>query len=246
MLINDLIHINDFHILSYKKYDGFFRKKYRLSKNSDILCLGSCDIQSMRHINSEKFSWVDYLLVDCSGSCLDKIIDFENLINFIVYYINNFGTPKSLYYTMSIISKTLIINNMIYTLSENSTKTVLFMFLKKVISEEQKDLLLNEIHKLKMLSEGERINICSNHVMKIKEISFNHNIKFFWTTNGTKSANVYYEKIISQIVKQSNSKENYAGWINNLDSQPDSSMGHLTQKYLYDCYRKQNDKTEST
>lgn len=246
MLINDLIHLTDFHILNYKKYDNFFRKKYSLSKNSDILCLGSCDIQSMRPISCEKFSWVDYLLDDYSSSCLDKIIDFENLRNFIVYYINNFGAPKSVYYTMSIISKTLIINNMIYTFSENSTKTVLFMFLKKVINSEQKTLLLNEIQKLKMLSEDEKINICSDHIMNIKKISSDHNINFFWTTNGTKSANLYYENIISQIVEQSDSKENYTEWINNLDSQPDSSMGHLTQKFIYDSFKKQNDKIKST
>lgn len=238
MLIQEMINLNDFHIFNYKKYSGFKRQRYHLKKNSKILCLGSCDIQSIRPVNIDIFSWVDYLSLNHEISCLDKIIDYDILIKFINFYISNYNVPEILCYTMSIISKTVIINDMLYTLSENSSKTIHFMFLKKIINTEQKNNLLDIVNDLSKMSDNEKIEICSKTINSINTKCLNNNIKFYFTTNGTKTANKYFHFIIDEIIKNSNCSKSYIGWINNIDTQVDSSMGIETQKEMYKFYNK--------
>lgn len=227
----------DFHILEHRPYTGYFKKEYSITGNVDILCLGSCDLQSIRPVGIDKFFWVDYLFEEYAGECLNKIVDYKNLHEFVEFYLKTYKTPRTICYTMSMMSETVVINNQLFIVTENSARTIQYLYIKEFFTEEQKDELMGIVAKLKFVDKKSRIDYSVNSINSMHELCKQFDVQLLWTTNGTKTANNFYRDIMSDILDNVACKDGHVGWVENEDAQPDSSMGPKTQYAIYSRYK---------
>jgi hypothetical protein len=226
-----------FHIINHRSYTGYDRKKFKLKGNCDILCMGTCDLASIKPIDINPFSWFDYFSLTYNCDQIDEIISMDNAIEYLKEYINDYCVPKYLCYVIPILSQSVIINNDTSMLiTENSKRVIKFLSIKKVLSDDQTELLYKKVDNLINYTSEQRIEYALTRLSTIKKITDKHNIKFLWCANGTKTSNNFYSPIIKQILDKTDCLDNYVGWIENQDILPDSSIGPITQKFIWQCF----------
>lgn len=225
-----------FHIADYRTYTGYDRRKSKLKRNCDILCMGSCDLASIKPIEINPFSWFDFLSLTNNCDQIDEIISMDTAIVYLKEYVSHYYTPNYFCYVIPILGETVIINNMLIGITENSKRVVKFLAVKKVLTDDQASMLYQKIENIINTTDEQRIDYVLTRLSLIKQITDKHNIKFLWCTNGTKTANAFYAPIIDRILKNTDCLDNYVGWVNNQDILPDSSIGVMTQKLIYQYF----------
>jgi hypothetical protein len=224
---------NHFHICDYRHYTGYDRRKHSLIKNGDILCMGTCDLASIKPITINPFSWAEMLSQQYKCDQIDEIISMDVAIEYFKEYLVNFSVPKYFCYVIPILGESIMINNTSLGITENSKRVVKYLSIKGFLTDEQTTFLYKKIDVLANTSAQQRIDYVLNKLSDIKKLADTYNIKFLWCPNGTKTANNFYSPLIDEILKNTNCLDNYVGWIENKDLLPDSSSGYVTQKLIY-------------
>lgn len=235
--IDKVLEHESLHLSEYRKWSGFEKNKFKMKGHGDILCCATCDLETMTPIGNSEFTWFEKLSIEFSCDRLGKIISNDLQTNLLTYYLNKLSKPKIVCYTMSVMSKTYCASNKLFTYGKNGSAVVHYLMLKKYYNDNQYNELMSSIKELQNKSVAEKIQYSVRIISTLQNICKNYNIKFLWTFNSTKTANDYYRSLAAPIVEQVNCK-NYIGWVENIDSLPDSSIGPNTQKNVYELFYK--------
>lgn len=235
--IDDVLKYESLHLSEYRKWSGLEKKKYNMKGYSDILCCATCDVETNSPIGNSQFTWFEKLSSELRCDRLGKIVSNDLQIDFLSYYIQHLSRPMVVCFTMAVMSKTYCASNKIFTYGQNGSAVIHYLMLKKYYNNEQYAEIMNNIHELQFKSVEERISYSVRIIKTLQQICQNNNIKFLWTFNSTKTANEYYKSLSSSIIERVGDN-NYIGWIENIDSLPDSSIGVSTQNSVYSSFIK--------
>lgn len=227
-----------FHISDYRKFTGYSRKNHYLQQNAKVLCFGSCDLESIRPDSVSIFNWADHLTQLTSCNQIDKVISIDDALLYFEEYLRTYAKPECVCYSMPIMTESVMLNDKIMVITENSARVIQYLYKKQLIDELMYEDLLHKVSVLKSSTNQERIEYAVTRINSFKSLCSKNNIKFLWCTNGTKTANNFYKSIIDNILSRLPDKNGYTGWIENIDVQPDSSMGPKTQEKIFESFRK--------
>jgi hypothetical protein len=225
-----------FNIQEYRSYIGYEFNPPKWTSNGNILCSGTCDLRSIRPKDQQVFTWVDHFInMGKKCSIIDQIAPLHILKKYIFFYLENVSKPKFVNLVIPIYCDIIYFDDRTFTIGKNSTKALHYMFIKKIISKEKYDEGVNIIRKCNLIDRTAVIQYTIDNIIELEKFCKKQNIIFSYTTNATKTSNLFYRELINDITRHTKS---YVGWVENQDSQPDSSIGPKTQFLIFETFSK--------
>lgn len=220
---------NLYSIYDYRKYTGYYVKNKTATKECEILCVGTCDLSSIR--DSEIFDWSEILGKNNKTYSIGLLIPFEYLIGEMESYLKNNPMVKVVCFNVPIHSY-LYEGNKFFGITRNSKRVIKYLQVKKVFNDIDSTNMYELQKKCENISRKNVIEYYNNCFSKIEKLKETYKFDFFWMFNPTKTMNSFVE---NYDLKHYNNI-GCLGYVENIDSNPDSSMGSLTQKEVAKKY----------
>lgn len=224
--------LKEYDIFDIIKYENLEKiKTPNTISQSEILCYGTCDLCSVRPIEKEKYYWADYFSKNTFYKGTKFPVSLQEVQ--IKFILSNTNTIKYMCYTLGILGDYHIIDNKILGITKNSYKVIRFLHKRNIITDQDKNLMLDKVDSMKKLSSDDIIDYYTNHLSYLNKLCVEKNINLLWAFNGTRTANEFFELHKEDIIKNNTHNGKYVGWVENKDSQVEGSMGPLTQIEMY-------------
>jgi len=221
--------LTPFNIYDYLKFDNYDQVIIQPTGKSEIFCYGTCDLWSIRPINQSVFYWAEYFKEsDYKGTIFPVDQQWVNIKSYLDSH-----TPKYFCYTLGITGKFVNLGPKIFGITKNSGKTIRYLKRKSLIDSAKESEMYSLVDTLNSLTREEIIAYYTNHLDVLIKYCNEKNIKFYWTFNSTITANEFFNEYENDIITNILDSKTYVGWVSNLDSQPEKSMGSLTQYQMY-------------
>lgn len=224
---------NSFSIYKYRKYSGYSVKSYSITGNCDILCVGSCDLSSMRPEHADIFTWAEMLSITKNCDQIGQILPFTTFNNYIGKYLKLCPTPARICFVLPVLAFTSNIGDDVITITENSARVIRFLQNKNIINENKADELIKINRRCIETSQADRLSYFLNQFQILNDILMQYKIELFWCCNGTKTSNTFFRPIINDIIENTRNIGTFVGWNENIDNLPDSSIGIETQRQIF-------------
>ena len=222
--------MNFLSIYNYRKFSGYVPTDSEPTYSGDILCVGTCDLYTIRPQDILKWTWAQRLSVDYSIDIMARHWSMSWYTMMIKKYLEK-KIPKLVCFTVPVYCETVKINYKYYTLHENSQRVLKFLYIKKILNIEQYLELNKKVINIQQLSTDEKTLKSKQVFTEFVTVLEEYNIPWCWTFNATKTANKFYEEIVNEF-----DRKNFLGFIRNIDILPESSIGDRTQHTLYEKF----------
>jgi hypothetical protein len=227
------------NIYDYRKFTDYVPVIPENKFSGDILCLGTCDLNTIRPRHINYWTWAQRLSRDYSVDVLAHHASLDISHELLNEYLK-IHTPGIVCFTVQIYGELVNIGTKYYTLHENSRRVLKFLQIKKVLSQEQYLELDAKVQQIQLKSADEKLEVNLRYFQKIVKLLEDRDIRYCWTYNATKTANDFYRH--ADVF----SGRNYLGFVTNLDILPESSIGNQTQNKLYQTFLEGIRKHESS
>lgn len=221
-----------FDIYQYRMFNGYTAIYPHTKYFGDVLCLGTCDLTTMHPNDIPEWTW---------GQRLEKFIDVDFISRqysceffyfLLVDYLKK-HIPKKVCMVVPIYAEMIVTTNCLFGIHDNSRRVLRYLRASNIISHDDFDRLDNVALCVINKSHNTKVTEVSFWLNKIKTLLQSQNIDFYWTFNGTKTANKFYQGQESNF----NLDSTYVGWIENLDILPENSIGEQTQISIFSHFK---------
>lgn len=209
--------------------------------SGDVLCIGSCDLRTIKPSGVVIHTWHDRLSEKYSNTSFDLIgamlppdIIFKDLIE----YTEKNQSVKKVFMVIPARHFAEDTNGQLMHVAAVSDRVIKYLQVKNLIDAKTYDRLMSVVYICRNLTEDDHKKYFIEQLNKIGEFLKSKNIEFYWTNNPTKNANSFHRPIVNDIVKNTSEFCHYAGWVENQDAQPDSSIGEKTQIGLFETFER--------
>lgn len=231
-----------FNIFEYRQFTDYIFEPPITKLQGTVLCVGTCDLRTIKPKSRTIHTWYDRLNSDVDCDVIAALAPIDLIKKSIFDYVKVNTKCKKVFMTLPIHHYAEMVDNKIMNVTKNSARVIRYLLAKKVIDDTEYARLLEVVERCKMITSTESVEYFVSNINEISQRLADSGIEYYWTANGTKSANDFFRPIINEIVEKTNL--NYVGWIENVDVQVDSSIDIATQTKIYETFVKYlNDKT---
>lgn len=217
-----------YSVYSHRSFSGYTINTDTTPKqHCDVLCVGTCDIASIRPEGQLIFSWYDILSSRYNCQPIGLLLPFDVLIQQVDEFIETFGAPKIICFTVPI-PAFLFQGKKLFGVTINSKRTIRYLQLKRVFDDSE-IIQLNALHQRCQMMDA--VDVEKYYVECFKRLftlTEKKNITLLWTFNPTVTLSSFLDKHGLNTFTFAG----HVGTVANIDSGPDSSMGAETQKLL--------------